>query len=66
MIAAILATSAPSAGTQGFLFVVALALFAIAGIIAWFTPALNRAVAFGFWGLTVCAFVWAWVQLAAT
>lgn len=59
-----LAMSVPSHGMQAFLFIVALVLFLTAGIVAWFTPALNKAVAFGFWGLTVVAFVWAWIELA--
>lgn len=62
----LLATSGPDAGTQGAFYVVACILFAVAVIVAWLTPALNRAVAFGFAGLAVVAFVWAWVQLAAS
>lgn len=62
----LLATSGPSNGTQGFLFVIAVILFVIAVVVAWFTPMLNRACAFAFAGLAFCALVWAWVQLAAT
>lgn len=62
----LLATSTPDHGTQGLLYIIAVVLFAIAVIVAWFTPLLNRAVAFGFAGLAVCAVVWAWVELAAS
>lgn len=62
----VLATSLPSHGVQGFLYVVALALFLTGGIVAWFTPLLGRAVAFTAWGLMVVALVAAWVQLASS
>lgn len=61
-----LATSVPSHGAQSFLYILAVILFAIAVIVAWFTPMLNRALAFGFAGLAVVAVVWAWIELAAS
>jgi hypothetical protein len=62
----LLATSAPSHGAQGFLFIVAVILFVIAAIVAWFTPLLGRAVSFAAAGLAVATLVLAWVQLAAS
>lgn len=63
----ILATSAPSHGAQGVLFLIALVLFVIAAIVAWAVPPiLHKAIAAAFVGLAVCALVWTWVQLAAS
>lgn len=62
----ILATSSPSHGTQGFLYVIAVVLFLIGAVIAWFTPLTARAIACIAAGLTVVALVFAWIQLAAT
>lgn len=60
----LLATTGPSHGMQGFLFLVAAICFIIAVVIAWFTPHLQRAIAFGFAGFVFCAVVWAWVEFA--
>lgn len=62
----ILATSAPSHGAQAFLFVVAFFLFVTAGIVAWWTPMLNRAAALTAWGLAVFTVVFLWIQLSAS
>jgi hypothetical protein len=61
-----LATSVPSHSAQALLYIVALVLFLAAGIVAWMTPLVNRAVALVGFGLAVMMIVAVWVQLAAS
>lgn len=62
----LLAASTPPHGTLGVLFGIALVLFVIAAVMAYFVPtALHRAAAAAFVGLAVCALAWAWIEFAA-